>query len=128
MPSAATAFKRAVEAHDIDAASACLSPDVSFHSPVVFKPYEGRDTVTALLAVVADTFEDFEYVSTVGADDARDHVLVFKARVGDRRLDGVDILHLNDDGLIDDFTVMLRPLSGTLAMAEAMKAKLTGAA
>jgi limonene-1,2-epoxide hydrolase len=121
----AARFRAAIENADIAEASACLAPDVTFRSPVVFKPYEGRDTVTALLAVVAQTFEDFRYVGEIGPDGG--HVLVFKTRVGDREIEGVDILHFDDDGLIDDFTVMLRPLSGALAMAEAMKAKLAAA-
>ena len=107
------------------AGAACLAPDVSFHSPVVFRPYEGRDAVVALLGVVAQTFQDFEYVGQVESGD--EAVLRFATRVGDRKIEGVDILHFDADGLIDDFTVMLRPLSGTMAMAHAMKENLAAA-
>jgi hypothetical protein len=48
--------------------------------------------------------------------------------VGDREIDGIDLLHIGADGLIDEFTVMVRPLSGTLALAEAMRARLTAGA
>jgi hypothetical protein len=117
-------FRAAIEAGDFDAIPALLAEDVVFRSPVVFKPYHGRDAVGMLLAAVSRVFEDFHYEREIGAPDARDHALVFSTRVGDRELEGCDFLHTNEDGLIDDFCVMVRPLSGTLALAEAMKAEL----
>ena len=120
-------FRAAIEAQDFDAIPALLTEDVVFRSPVVFKPYHGRDAVGMLLAAVSRVFEDFRYEREIGAPDARDHALVFSARVGDRELEGCDFLHTNEDGLIDDFCVMVRPLSGTLALAEAMKAELLAA-
>jgi hypothetical protein len=123
--SPAARFRAAMENKDMAAGAACLAPDVSFRSPVVFRPYEGRDAVVALLGVVAETFEDFEYVGQVESGD--EAVLRFTTRVGDRKIEGVDILHFGADGLIDEFTVMLRPLSGTMAMAHAMKENLAAA-
>ena len=117
-------FRTAVEAHDIEAAIALLAEDVVFRSPVVFKPYHGREAVAPLLRAVSRVFEDFRYEREIGAEEASDHALVFSARVGDRKLDGCDFLHTNEHGLIDDFCVMVRPLSGALALAEAMKAEL----
>ena len=49
---------------------------------------------------------------------------MFRARVGDRELEGCDFLHTDESGLIDEFCVMVRPLSGALALAEAKKAEL----
>ena len=49
---------------------------------------------------------------------------MFRARVGDRELQGCDFLHIGEDGLIDELTVMVRPLSAALAFAEAMKAEV----
>lgn len=120
-------FRSAVEAQDFEAAIALLADDVVFRSPVVFKPYEGRDAVGLLLRAVSRVFEDFRYEREIGAPDASDHALVFTARVGDRKLEGCDFLHMNADGQIDDFCVMVRPLSGALALAEAMKAQLEAA-
>jgi limonene-1,2-epoxide hydrolase len=117
-------FRDAVEAQDIEAAIALLAENVVFRSPVVFKPYHGREAVAPLLRAVSRVFEDFRYEREIGADGASDHALVFSARVGDRKLDGCDFVHTNEHGLIDDFCVMVRPLSGALALAEAMKAEL----
>jgi hypothetical protein len=121
-------FRSAIEARDVDAATALMAEDVKFRSPVVFSPYQGRDAVGMILRAVAEVFEDFSYTREIGAEDARDHALVFEARIGDKQVEGCDFLHLDDDGLIDEFVVMVRPLSGAHALADAMAAKLAAAA
>jgi hypothetical protein len=120
-------FRAAVEARDFDAAVALLADDVVFRSPIVFKPYEGREIVGMLLRTVAQVFEDFRYDREIGAPDAVDHALVFHARVGDRELEGCDFIHLDADGRIDELTVMVRPLSGAHALAAAMQERLEAA-
>ena len=117
------AFREAVEAGDLDAVEALLAEDVVFTSPVVFKPYPGRAITAAILRAVARVFEDFRYERELAGDDGRDHALVFSARVGERELTGCDFIHLNEDGLIDELTVMVRPLSGAQALAAAMGAR-----
>jgi hypothetical protein len=117
-------FRRAIEARDLDAAVALLREDVVFHSPVVFTPYQGREALRRILGAVVVVFEDFRYVREIGADDARDHALVFEARVGDKQLQGCDFIELDDRGAISELTVMVRPLSADIALADAMKAQL----
>lgn len=121
------AFRAAVEAFDVDALLATLAPDVSFRSPAVFKPYEGRDQVAPLLRAVATVlFPTIRYVWQ--AVDGNREVLGFVAEVGDKEIEGVDILVRGDDGLVRDFTVMIRPLSGLTALRDAIAAELTKAA
>jgi SnoaL-like domain len=115
-------FGAAIEAGDEDAALATLSPSVVFRSPAVHKPYEGRDTVAALLKVVAQTFENFRYTSEWR--DGSTTILCFEANVGDRELQGIDILEAGEDGLVERLTVMVRPLSGLQALAAAVAARL----
>jgi hypothetical protein len=119
-----TPFRAAIEALDIERAMGLLAEDVVFRSPIVFKPYQGREQVAVLLQAVARVFEDFRYTHEIGAPGAPDHALVFEARVGSRQIEGCDFLHTNEDGLIDELFVMVRPLSGALALAEAMQAQL----
>lgn len=111
----------------MDAAIASLHPDVVFRSPVVYKPYEGRDTVAVVLRAVGQTFEDFRYVREIGQPGDRNTALLFKARVGDRDIDGADFFVTDDEGLITELTVMVRPMSGMHALAEAMGRRLAGA-
>jgi hypothetical protein len=49
---------------------------------------------------------------------------VFEARVGDRELQGVDILRFDSDGRVREMIVMVRPMSGMHALAEAMQRQL----
>lgn len=118
------AFREAVESMDIDRAVSLMTEDVTFRSPVVHKPYQGRDAVSVILHAVARVFENFRYDREIGAEGAPDHALVFRASVGNREVEGCDFLHVNEAGLIDEFFVMIRPLSGAMAVAEAMRAEL----
>jgi len=126
MASTVERLRAALEGRDLDAAIALMAPDVVFRSPIVHKPYAGPDAVRALLGGVMAIFEDFRYERSIGAPDAADHALVFAARIGERELQGCDFLHVNDDGLVDEFVVMVRPLTGAHALAEAMRAHFEG--
>ena len=114
-------FRSAIEADDTERALSLFSPDVVFNSPVVFRPYHGREALGVVLLAVSRVFEDFHYEREIGAEGASDHALLFRARVGDRELHGCDFLHSGEDGLIEEMTVMVRPRSAMLALAEAMK-------
>jgi hypothetical protein len=116
-------FRAAVEAKDIDGVLACLHEEVVFRSPIVFKPYVGRDALAPLLRAVAELLEDFRYTREI-ASDGGDRALVFQARVGDRDVEGCDFIHIGAQGLIEEFFVMVRPLSGALALAEAVARRL----
>jgi hypothetical protein len=120
-------FGLAMAGHDVDTAVTLLATDVEFRSPVVFTPYRGRAAVAPLLYAVADVLEDFSYTREIGAPDGPDLALVFRARAGDKQVEGCDFLHLDDSGLIDELFVMIRPISGVHALAEAMTARLEAA-
>jgi ketosteroid isomerase-like protein len=117
------AFRKAVEAGDMDAATALLAEDVVFTSPVAFKPYQGKPITAAILRAVARVFGDFTYIREIANPDGRDMALVFTATVDGKALNGCDFLHFNDAGEIDDFVVMVRPLSAARALADAMGAQ-----
>jgi SnoaL-like domain len=118
------AFRKAAEAKDFSAVDELFTEDVVFRSPVVYKPYEGRDALRMVLGAVVQVFEDFRYVEQV--EDGSTAFLWFHARAGDRELDGVDILRFAEDGRIQELTVMVRPMSGMHALAEAMRERLEG--
>ncbi|QIS14350.1 nuclear transport factor 2 family protein [Nocardia arthritidis] len=111
-------FRAAVEARDHAAIEALLADEVVFTSPVAFKPYPGKAITAAILRAVIDVFEDFRYVREIA--DGRDHAFVFEATVDGKQLTGCDFLHFDADGRIDDFMVMVRPLSAAQALAERM--------
>jgi hypothetical protein len=118
-------FRAAVEAGDFAAIPAMCSEDVVFRSPIAHKPYTGRDTLAVILQAVSRVFEDLAYVREFG--DEENHALIFTARVGDLEINGCDFLHTGADGLIDEFTVMLRPLKAVNAFAEKMSVEFAAA-
>lgn len=103
--------------------TATLAQDIEFHSPVAFRPFVGRESVSGVLDAVLNTFEDFEYTDELVDGDTT--ALVFNARVGDKKIQGLDLLRHNESGEIENFTVMMRPLSALLAMGEAMASQVT---
>jgi hypothetical protein len=115
-------FAKAVLSGDHDAALETIADDVTFRSPAVHKPYHGKAQVDAILRLVATVFENFRYVSEWR--DGSTTILFFEANVGDRDIQGVDILEEDANGQIATFTVMIRPLSGLRAVAEAMSQRL----
>ena len=119
------AFRAAVEAKDLAAVGEALADDTLFRSPVVFKPYEGREATLVVLGAVVEVFENFRYTGQAESDELA--VLTFAARVGDRELEGVDILRFDEDDRVRELTVMVRPMSGMHALAERMRAMLEAA-
>jgi len=114
--------REALEAGDVDALAEQLHPDVVFRSPAVYRPYHGRDTVVALLGVVAQVFENFRYAHEWRDGDTE--ILFFETNVAQYELQGVDILEYDSEGRVTSFIVMIRPLSGLQALAAAIQAKL----
>lgn len=112
------AFRKAAETKDFSAIDELFAEDVTFRSPVVYKPYQGRESVATLLGAVAQVFEDFHYTDHTETGDTA--TLAFSARVGEKELDGIDLLRFDDDGRIREMMVYVRPMSGVTALAEAM--------
>lgn len=115
-------FRLAAEAKDLEAAKATLREDVVLHSPILFRGFEGREMVLQVLTHVVATLEDFRYVDELAGE--RTVVLRFKARVGDRELEGIDFLELDEQGLVKELTVFMRPMSALTAFNEQMAARL----
>jgi hypothetical protein len=90
---------------------------------VAFKPYVGKPITAAILRGVLRVFEDFHYIREIDDTNGRDHAFVFETTVAGKKISGCDFLHFNEDGRIDDFMVMVRPLSGATALSEAMGAQ-----
>jgi ketosteroid isomerase-like protein len=121
-------FREAIEAAlagtgDFDAVERLLADDVVFTSPVAFKPYPGRAITAAILRGVGRVFTDFRYQREIA--EGNQSALIFEANIGDTgvAVQGCDFITTNDDGLISELTVMVRPLKGAQALAEAMGAQ-----
>ena len=116
-------FAAAMEAKDFDAAMALFADDATLDSPVAFKPFEGVGAVGVVLRAVGETLEDFRYTDELAGDEGV-HTLIFEARVGDRSVQGLDLIRSDESGRITNLTVMVRPMSGLIALSEAMATKV----
>lgn len=112
-----------IETQDAGLLESILHPDAVFHSPVVWKPKEGRPLVVAVLTAASQVFSEFEYVREVV--DVENAVLEFEAKIGELTVRGVDIMKFDSDGKIIDFEVMVRPANAMQALGMAMAAKLS---
>ena len=100
--------------------------DVVFRSPVAHTPYHGREALTLVLSTVIKVFEDFTYHRQFAVEDGKSVALEFSAHVGGKQLKGVDFIRFDDEGLIAEFEVMIRPATGLMALGQAMGAALDG--
>lgn len=119
---ASSRFRAAIEAWDHEAMVATLAEDCTFHSPAVHKAYEGRDATAFVLAGVMRVLEDFRYVDELRGE--KTSALRFVARVGDREIEGVDLLTHDDEDRVAELTVLIRPLRGLEAVVEGMQKAL----
>jgi hypothetical protein len=118
-------FRRAAETKDLELMRETLREDVVLHSPILFRGFEGRDVVLVVLGHVVEVLENFRYTDELA--DETTVVLRFKARVGDRELEGIDFLQLDAEGKVADLTVFMRPLSAVNRFNEQMTARFTAA-
>jgi hypothetical protein len=115
-------FRAAVEAHDVDQMLAALDPDVRLYSPVAFRPFVGHGQVRVLFVNLLDVFEDFRYVDELSGDGT--HALIFQTHVGVTQVQGLDHLRFGESGLVTEFTVMVRPLSAAVTLAQTLGPRL----
>lgn len=121
-----SAFRKAVEARDLDQMMQHFAEDALLHSPVTIKPFEGRAAIRQLFGFLIEIFQEFYYTDQLEGDDGT-LGLVFRARVDDKDAEGLDLLRFNSEGLIRDITVMVRPRSALEVLLEKVAARLAAA-
>lgn len=122
-------WHRYVDDRDVAGITELLADDIEFHSPAFFKPYTVKEPIAFLLSQIVELLPDFHYVATYDNDQGG-IVLHFEGTLSsdgrDYKVEGVDILNLDDDGKIAKFAVMIRPLSSLQALATEMKKRFAG--
>jgi hypothetical protein len=123
-------WHRHVVERNIAGVTEMLADDIEFHSPAFFKPYNVKGPIAFLLSQIVELLPDFHYVSTF-SNDERGIVLHFEGTLSsdgrDYKVEGVDILTLDEHDKITKFVVMIRPLSSLQALAVEMKKRMAGA-
>ncbi|MFP6656480.1 MAG: nuclear transport factor 2 family protein [Myxococcota bacterium] len=136
------AWHRVVRNMTNEALDEILSEDVIFHSPVVHTPQEGRALTKLYLMAAFNVLPgepsesktsgpeaggakpegSFGYVREVVGE--RDVVLEFKTEIDGITINGIDMIHFDDDGKISDFKVLIRPLKAIQKVHSQMAAML----
>ena len=108
-----TRFRAAVEQGNVDQVPELFHENAVFRSPVLFKPYEGRDQVLKVLRAAEQVLlnERFRYVHQVEDPDERVAFLEFATEVDGKQVEGIDKLTFDEDGRIVEFKVLIRPAS-----------------
>lgn len=119
-PPALAAWHEVVRSRDLAALNRLLADDVVFHSPVVHTPQRGKAITAAYLTGAMHVLNTaaFRYVREIVGE--RDTLLEFMTEIDGIQIDGVDLIHWNDAGLIDDFKVMVRPLKAVNILHQKM--------
>ena len=121
-----TLFRRGVESKDVTVMMEAFADGAVLHSPITFKPFEGKEAIARLLDILMQVFQDFRYTDELTAEDGT-KALIFRTRVGDRDVEGLDLIRFDDTGRIVDFTVMLRPRSAVEALLKEVSSRLMAA-
>lgn len=120
------AFKHAAEAGDLDGLMAMFADDAVLHSPITFQPFEGRVAIRRLLGVIVQVLQGFHYTDELTSADGTT-ALIFRAKVRNRDVEGLDLIRFADSGLIRDLTVMVRPRSALEALLAEVAPRLAAA-
>ena len=97
-----------------------IADDAVFESPVVHTPQRGKAISVKYLAAAMVVLGNgsFRYLNEWRAP--RSAVLEFESECEGVRINGVDIIHWNEDGRITHFKVMVRPLKAVNKLHELM--------
>ena len=113
-----------------------LHEDCVFWSPVLFRPMEGRDLTALYLRAAYQVFPGDGADATDSTDgpsgfrytkrvlDGNHAVLEFETTMDGVSVNGVDIITCDDDGLITEFKVMIRPRKAVEKVQAQMAAML----
>ncbi len=109
---------------DIEKAAEHLAPGVLLLSPVFPEPFEGKDTVTKVLAGLLETIDSIQPDLKLGSN--RDFAMFFTIECEGVTVSGAEHIHLDENGLIDSFKVAWRPLASAVLIQEKLARKLGG--
>jgi hypothetical protein len=112
-----------LEKREFDRLRPLAAEAVVFRSPAFFSPYPGVEALVHIIATVNTVLEDFAYHREFWSEGSEAVVLEFSARIGDKKLKGIDIISFDEDGRIREFEVMIRPANAAVVLGEAMAAK-----
>jgi len=113
-----------IDREDMGELGSILHPKAVFRSPVAHTPYPTAPVVQLFLTAASQVFDDFVYHRELAGADGTCVMLEFSAKVNGKALKGIDLIQFDADGLIVDFEVMVRPMTGLQALADEMAKRM----
>ena len=116
--SALRSYRRGMESGNAELVLASLADDVVLHVAVHDAPVRGIRPAGFLFSVLMTYFDGFRVLEEVGGDAAT--VVLFRTGLDGYagEAEGVNVLRFDDNGLIKELTVFLRPLAALQATAD----------
>jgi SnoaL-like domain len=122
-PMLSACFRTAVEGENVDQFPELFHEDAVFRSPVLFKPYEGRDQVLKVLQAAARVLGvggRFRYVHQLEDPNDRVAMLEFATEVDGKQVEGIDKLTFDEHERITELKVLIRPASALQVVGASM--------
>lgn len=104
----------------LDDLTGLMADGIVFRSPAFHSPYPGKAAALHILKTVFSVFEEFVYHREFWTDGGKAVALEFTASVEGKKLKGLDLITFDDDGLMVEFEVLIRPANALMALGEVM--------
>lgn len=119
-----TALRAAAERGDADAVAELLAPDVVLHSPLTERvTFAGKAEVSAMHHDIFAVLDDIETTEPLALGDARS--FSFRALVRGVELEAHVVLHVNEQALIDELKIFVRPLPSLATLFAALPPRVS---
>jgi len=113
-----------VDKQDHGLLKSILAENVTFYSPVVFTPQKGRDLTLLYLMAAAQVFNNKSFSYTKEIINENHAALEFKLSIDGIEINGIDLITWNEEGMIIEFKVFIRPLQGVSTIHKMMQQML----
>jgi len=113
-------YREAVQARDADRVAALLSTDAVLRSPITaLVQLEGRETIRELLQIVFAQVEPNEVIAELASGED-ERMLIVRSSVRGEPFEEAVWLRFDEQGLIAELTVFIRPAPALLAFMAAI--------
>ena len=109
-----------INSDDMNALDNIIAEEAVFSSPVIFTPMEGKEITMMYLHAAGQSFNMEKFTYTKEIHDGMNSVLEFETYIEDISVNGVDMIEWNQDGMISNFKVMIRPFKAVQKVQEKM--------
>ena len=102
----------------MDELASIFDDNIIFKPPTYWKDWQGKEVVARILNHVGSVFKNLEYKRVLCSGS--DYFLEFSCNIGQLNATGVDMITLDDRGLIKNFEVVMRPYKSVGELRKAM--------